>query len=175
VKKKNGIWTFLAITIILMILSACTHHITPVEYPVDPLMIPEFSGNNPIKINNAQQQTEEILLGTNIGHQFRGKLIEFTDTAIATLKTELDKRGIPITNDAEKVLNLCVTKVNFKSRFTGFWCDVEIKVETGDGYIAQVDGHDSNAWILFPAIHGALNHAVVAVLNDDKVLEYLKR
>jgi len=54
-------------------------------------------------------------------------------------------------------------------------CDAFIQVNTGDGYTAEIDGHDTNAWVLYPCIYGALNHAVIAVLNDDKVTEYLKR
>ena len=142
---------------------------------MDQQLVPEFSGSTPIKVQNNQEKTEEILLGTNMGHKFKGNLREFSDIAIATLKPELEKRGIPITADAEKFLKISVIKMHFESRFSGFWCDAEISAETGEGYTAIVDGHDSNAWILFPCIHGAVNHAVIAILNDDAVLEYLKQ
>lgn len=165
----------LTIVFVLMLAVGCTHMVVPKEYPVDQQKVPEFTADKPIDIINAQDKKEKVLLGTNIGHKFMGNLREFTDTAIDTLKTELNKRDIRTSQDAEKKLKVAVTKIHFESGFSGFSCDVTIRIETNDGYIGDVEGHDTNFWYLFPAIHGALNHAVVALLNDASVLAYLQR
>ena len=166
---------FALVTILMAAATGCTHHFVPREYPIDEALLPPLSGDNPIKLTNMQDDTNEVLIGKNGAHKFMANLHEFTDIAIDTIKTELQKRGIEVKEEAEKELRLSVIKVFFESRWSGVWCDVEIAVETGDGYKGQVDGHDSNAWVLPPAVHGALNSAVVTLLNDDSIIAYLKK
>ena len=166
---------YLLIILIAAGFFGCTHSIVAERYPVDEKMIPEFTSENPIQLTNDQNDQSAVRLGTNMGHKFEGNLQQFTEIAIETLEGELITKKITVEPSADKELKLAVTKVYFESKWSGFWCDATIQVETGDGYKEEVDGHDSNAWILFPCIHGALNHAVVAVLNDDNVIDYLKR
>ncbi len=155
--------------------SCATHVLVAKKYPVDRKMLPELSSGSMIAIDNAQQNKNEILLGTNMGSKFNGDLNQFTEVAIETLEDELKNMSIIIESNSEKRIKLSVTKVHFDSRWSGFWCVSCVRVETGDGYTAEIDGHDSNAWILHPCIYGSLNHAVVAVLNDEKIIEYINR
>ena len=137
-------------------------------------MVPALSGDKPIKITNAQNDTKEVLLGSNGAHKFYGDFHQFTDIAIETIKTELGKRSIPIREDAQKELNISVTKVQFETGFATFSCDAEIVVNTGDGYTVRADGHDGGM-VLWVTLNGAVNHAVVAALNDDSIVTYLKQ
>ena len=168
--------SYLIVVLLLFSVFGCSTHIVAEKYPVDRKMLPDFSSKNAISITNQQLNKKEVKFSTNRNHNYLGNLSQFTDVAIETLEGELKNQGIIVENTADKKIGIAVTKIDIQANeWSGFWCESIVKVETGDGYKAEIDGHDSNAWILFPCIHGALNHAVVAVLNDDKVIEYLKR
>ena len=173
---QNRLYVCFLVIIVAAIFSGCaTHPIVAKRYPVDQKMIPDFTSNNAIALDNTQNDQNKILVGTNMGHKFKGDLHQFTEIAIETLEGELKNKNITVEPGAGKNMKISVSKVHFESRWSGFWCESFIQVETGDGYKAEIDGHDSNAWILPPCINGSLNHAVVAILNDDKIIEYLNR
>lgn len=169
---------YLMVILIATVLFGCgrTNMVVAKRYPVDQKMIPEFTSDNGITLINAQKDQSAFLMGKQFDHKFVANLHQYTEIAIETLEGELKNKNIPVEPNAEKKLRIAVTKVHFEERWLkGFLCDAFIEINTDDGYTAEIDGHDTNAWILLPCIYGALNHAVVAVLNDDKVIEYLKR
>lgn len=167
-------FTYLAMTLIVVFFSGCSHKFVAKQYPIEEGMAPALSCDKPIKITNAQGETKEVLLGTNGGHKFYGSLRQITDIAIDTIKTEFGKHGIQVRENAEKELMISVTKVHFKLGFTTFSCDTEIVVNTGDGYTGLFDGHDTSG-VVPVVMNGAINHAVVAALNDEHIAAYLKQ
>ena len=152
----------------------CSHHIPAQVYPMKPGMVPEFSGGRPITIINAQDKTEAVLIGAQMGHKYFADLNQFTETATELLKTELAKRDIEIAEGAEKQLKLSVTRVQLYWGFAAIRCILNVKVETLDGYIREFEGNNASPWTLYRACNGAITKAVGAMLNDDSILAYLK-
>jgi hypothetical protein len=89
-------------------------------------------------------------------------------------KSELGKRDVTITEDAQKELKLTVTKANVYWGFAAIRCIVYLKVETGDGYTREFEGNNPSPWTLYRACDGAITRAVAAMLNDDMILNYIK-
>ena len=91
------------------------------------------------------------------------------------LKTELKKNDITVSEDAPKVLKLTVTKVYM---FCGTWnarCILYLRVETGDGYTKEFEGNNSSPEGYKGAGPLAVTKAVAAMLNNDKILGYLRK
>ena len=159
---------------VLMISMGCTHSVITKQYPIDPKSVPALTSDNPIAIINAQTDTKEVFIGTNGLAKFTGNLQQYTDTVIETLKTELNKKNIRTSKDAEKTLKVSVTKTSLETGMWGFGCDAYVTIETGDGYKKELVGKGGGG-VLLVAVNSSVNDAVVAILNDDSVLAYLRR
>jgi len=162
------------ITVQLIVFLGCTHYYVPQQYPLKLEMIPEFKGNQPISVKNTHTSNNIVLLGSQGGHKWMGDLQKWTDTAVGLFKSELGKRDVIITEDAQKELKLTVTKANIYWGFAAIRCIVYLKVETGDGYTREFEGNNPSPWTLYRACDGAITRAVAAMLNDDMILNYIK-
>ena len=164
--------------ILLIGFFGCTRHYVPKQYPLKPGMAPEFSGSNAITVVNAQSSPgkagKEEFLGSVGAVTWRGDLQKWTDTAVGLLKTELEKRGFNVTENAPKKLKLTITRANIYQGFAAIRSILYLKVETGDGYSREFEGNNASPWTLYRACDGAVTRAVGAMLNDDKILSYLK-
>jgi len=168
------IWMLFMLVVMVIGFVGCTHHIPAQVYPMKPGMVPGFSGGSPITIINAQDQTEAVLIGGQMGHKYFADLNQFTETATELLKTELAKKDIEIAEGAEKQLKLSVTSVQLYWGFAQIRCVLKVKVETLDGYIREFEGNNASGWTLYRACNGAITRAVGAMLNDDTILAYLQ-
>ena len=159
----------------LMIASfGCTHYYDPVVYPMKPGMVPDFRSNRDVTIVNVQPSKVE-LIGANMGHKWMGDKQKWTETATKLLKTELEKRGMIVTEGAQKELRISMPRANL------FWgafqirCILYLKVETADGYTNEFVGNNASGATLYRACNGAITRAVGAMLNDNRILRYLKK
>ena len=98
---------------------------------------------------------------------------QVTDTAIQVLETELEKRNINISEDADKQLRLAIQGVSIVYPFGYYRCILLLKAETGDGYIGNFEGNNV-AGKPERSCGGAVLRAVAAMLNDDAILAYLR-
>ena len=143
------------------------------QRPMKEGMVPDFVGLKPVNIINAQDSTEEVIIGESMtGHKYVANLQKWTDTAITIFETELHKRNIVTTTEAEKKIKLAITKAEFDLRWA-IQCKVDLKVETGDGY-TMVFTRMNKSQSLSKACDRAVLWAVAAALNDDTILAYLK-
>ena len=167
----------LFIVIVMLIgIIGCTHRYTPKQYPLKPGMAPEFSGGHPISLINVQESTDEVLIcKTEFNEKLFGNLQEWTDSVIGLLRSELEKRDIVPTEDADKQLRISVTQAKVETTVFTIRCFIYLKVETGDGYEKEIEiNSGSFAGIYERACDGAVTRAVAAILNDDTILAYLK-
>jgi hypothetical protein len=147
----------------------------PREYPINPVMVPELSVSQPVSLINGQSDNKEILIGKYMGHKYMGNFTEWTDVAVSLLQTELQKRDINVTEDAPKLLKLSITQAEIIPGMWAIRCILNLKVETGDGYTVDLEGNNASPATLYRAIDGAVTRAVTALLNDDNILDYLKK
>ncbi|NVM20743.1 MAG: hypothetical protein HWN68_03050 [Desulfobacterales bacterium] len=165
----------LLILILLITCSGCSTRYVPQPYPIKPEMVPNLSAAQAVAIVNVQTDTKfKVPIGPD-GHM-KGNLREWTDTAVEVLKTELKKNDITISEDAPKVLKLSVTKVYmFCGTMWNARCILYLKVETGDGYAKEFEGNNFSLEGFKGASPFAVTKAVAAMLNNDKILSYLKK
>jgi hypothetical protein len=162
-----------ALITILIAFSGCAQHLVIDQYPMKPGMVPEFRGGQPVALVNAQANTENVNAGSASMVKYTANTHQVTDTAIQVLETELEKRNINTSEDADKQLRLAIQDVSIVYRFR-YRCIMHLKAETGDGCIREFEGNNvswENAW---RACGGAVLRAVAAMLNDDAILAYLR-
>ena len=164
----------LVLLLILIGFAGCTHRVSIEQYPMKEGMVTAFLGELPVNVINAQDSTDEELIGQLGFHKYLANLQEWTDTAIKVLKTELNDRNIVTSIEAEKEIKLAITDVNFYQGAFSIRCKLDLKVETGDGDTMEFTGDNNSPWTLYRACGGAVVRAVGAMLNDPTILYYLR-
>jgi len=168
--KMSRIVTLIAI---LIGFSGCAQHLVIGEYRMKPGMVPEFSGGKPVALVNAQDNTGNVMIGSASGVKYTTSTHQVTNAAIQMLETELEKRNINTSEDADKQLRLAIHDVSIVYPFAHFRCILHLKAEKGDGYIGDFEGNNV-AGKPERACGGAVLRAVAAMLNDDAILDYLR-
>ena len=146
---------------------------TPEQIPIKPGMIlkPEFNPVCTVTIINDQTNDKKIPIGAYT-HQWWGNLRMWTDTAIGVLRKELKKRDVKLIEESPKRLKLSITRAKL---YWGFWiigCTLNLKVETGDGYIVNLE-ETVESTDLYDSGSGAVTKAVAAMFNDEEIWNYL--
>jgi len=164
-----------SILVLGVFLSSCTVHYVPLPYPVARGAAPDLKGNQAVCIVNISTASGEILLGTSAtGYKYMGNLSTWTEKAMDLLKFELHSSGFFIRecgNDTKQI-RLSITKAQIVAHI-GAKCLLELHLETGDGYSQSYKV--SNSYITYDrASDEAITKAVIAVLNDKRVTDYLK-
>jgi len=155
--------------------SGCTHHYDPNPYPIQSDRIPPFDVRGTVDVLNNQPETEAVHIGSVGAHKWMGSLRNFTETVVFSLRMELANRKVRVGADSEKTLKLAVTKVALES---GMWMArglVYLTVETGEGFQKEFIGINSTPAGQFRAWDGAIALAVIDILNDKEILNYLKK
>ena len=166
-------WLFFLLTIMVLPIG-CTHYYVPTQHPVTKGMVPDFSSISGVAVTNTYTSGKMTLIGTQGVHKWMGDMQLWTDTAVGVLEKELQLREINTEGEAAKELKLTVTHANTYWGFTSIRCILFMKVETGEGYENTFEGNNSSPWTLYRACDGAVTRAVEAMLNDDKILQYIK-
>ena len=155
----------------LFVLNGCTHHHVPEADTYDFDAIPEFTSSNSVSLVNVQS-SDEVLFATNMGHKWYGDLQQWTDVAIEITERELSLRGMKITGNAPRTLEMAITSASTTTGGWGFSSHVTLQVVTGDGYKRIIIG-DGPSPMLNRAADAGIMRAVAAMLKDEKILQYL--
>jgi hypothetical protein len=158
--------------VLLSILSGCTHHYVadPTTFPLD--AVPRFSSTDAVALIDGQSSSADVLFATNMGHEWYGNLQAWTETAIAIAQTELEKRGMSVSQKAPRSLKMSVISANTTSGGWGFRCITNLQVETGAGYVRTYVGEGPSP-ILTRAADAAVMKAVAAMFKDENIISYL--
>ncbi len=164
--------------LMLILLSGCggTYSVIPTPQDVNPNRVQNIKFNNKINIINIQQSKTNIPIGVMSFTNFEANLNEWTNKAIQLLKSELQKRGGVVSEDGLKVLSLSVLNAHVETRDTGSGtrCRLTLHVETGDGYSTDIPVVNNAGIGVERPTGGAITLAITALLNDEKVLQYLR-
>lgn len=163
------------VIVVGLVTAGCSHNYTPNPdtFKSDP--IADFKPSGEINVVNAQSSDADFLFASAGIHSYYGRLNEWTDAAVAIAKKELEKRGMVTALGAKKTLSMSITRAN---SVTGFWVvrgEISLMVKTGDGHSKTFFADNRSPASLFRAIDGAVMRAVVAALNDKKIVEYLEK
>ena len=157
-----------------LILSGCAQSYRAEVYPIaSSLITSQFSGSGPVSIKNEATEGRIQIGGPNsAGYTFWGDLRQITDTAISLLSGELSNRGFLVEKDASKILKVKVIETRI-SQDMGTRCSMQFYVETADGY-KRVYSAFNSGFTHTRTCDGTITKAVADVLNDSKIIEYLK-
>lgn len=147
--------------ILLLCLGLCGCATTPTALPMKLGMIADFKISQSITIQNTGN--DEVMK-------------KWTTAIIDCLSKELEKRGATITSNSPIVLKVRVIDKQ-QNPFFAYWaykCYVTIEVETGTGYTKEFKIDDVSGISLQRACDFCITKSVAAILNDEKILNYLK-
>jgi hypothetical protein len=172
--KKPATNPKLSILIIAAIcLSGCgTRPYIPTEYTLRDGVMPALTVVGNASINNAQADTNQVIVHSYGGTSLVSNYIEITQLMVDEAKIELSK-NTKIKNDGKpKTIEIQVTYLNSEYQF--MWWKSELR------YIAKLGGSDKiektvrhGSGNLLQDLNGCVADAVVDLLNDAKVIAYL--
>lgn len=160
---------------VALFLAACASPYTPnTDRPFEP--ITEFTTKATVSLVNTQTSTEEHkLMGGFNGITANYKT--WTDVAIEIAARELKSRGATLAAGSGKTIQMAVTSARYHIGWVMIETQVDMRVETGDGYVATYAGKNSSVMGAIPKrqMDGCMMRVVVEMLNDPKIVEYLTR
>jgi len=153
------------------------HDYTWQEYSIDPerVTLGDLPAGTAVDIVNGQADDESFDMGKVGAHHYHGSLSQLTDAVIEHLKLELGHRDVEVRAGAAKTLE--VTVLNSESK-TGMWmlrADMNVQAKTGDGYVLEVPISNRTPTTVPQAYNGAVALAVIRILNDSAIAEYLSQ
>lgn len=154
----------------LLALTACASPYTPgPNRPFEP--IDEFVMVGEIELENVQPAGEGVNIGGGVIANYR----EWTDVAITIARRELESRQDTEGAGPKKTLRLAVTAAECTTGWVTLATNIEMTVETGDGYRNTYTGINSSAMMANRPrqIDGAMTRAVREMLLDPKITAYL--
>jgi hypothetical protein len=160
---------------VLIFLISCHHHLIPRPQDVNPERVPIIELTQTVTLENIQPSKESIRFGKTGAHIWEGNLYEWTNKTIVLLRTELEKRGCLLSSEGTATLKLSVKQAVVEQRaFVGFRCLLTLHVEAGNGYESDYSVVNNSGGVMERASGGAITLAITEVLNDEKILAYLK-
>ncbi len=132
--------------------------------------IPEFTSQHSLSIVNAQESTNEINIGDILANRKA-----WTGVAIQITERELKARGIRIDPGASRSLRLAITAGRHSVGMVSSETQIDMRVETGDGYSATYTGKNGSVLVYMPyrRMDGLMMRVVVEMLKDPKIVRYL--
>jgi hypothetical protein len=165
-----------SVVIFLAFVGACTHTYVPtVRSDFDSDAVPKFSSNQEVALHNAQASAEPVVFTQQGAHSYVANYQECTNVVLTIAKRELANRGLRIVENNARQLKLSVQALNFDIGWVRLDSTVELQVETGSGYSAKYLGTNNSYMVgsMQNQLNAALSQAVVEMLKDPKIVEYL--
>jgi hypothetical protein len=141
--------------------------------------LPSVQRASSVVLLNVQDDKSVRTLGKAGFGTLNGSLHAWTDSALALMKSELEKAGFTTATGAGKSLkvavldaNLGVTGIDFVAAMAK--CSVRLRVETGAGFVKD-ESWQNHALAPPSACDKAVAQAVQAVLRTTEVAEYLRQ
>lgn len=147
------------------------------EYAIAPdrVSAPSTLGRgSAVSIVNAQPNAESKMLGYLGPHQYYGSLNQLTDAVVTQLSQELRSRDVTVSENAPKTLKVAVLNTKYT---LGSWMlrvDMDLHVEAGDGYTRTINVSNRSPGTVDGGLNGAVALGVIEILNDPKVIAYLR-
>jgi uncharacterized lipoprotein YajG len=172
--KHNRKGLLVAVGILqLFLLGGCAQNYEAGIYPVPSALISsQLDGGGTVALENSAEEGKVLLGGPDVaGFTYWGDLQQITDTVVFALSSELRSRGFRVEENAPVRLDIKLDRVQIVQE-ARTQCELSLQLHAGD-----CDEHRycvQNSGFGYPkACDGAIAKAVVIILNDPKVIEYL--
>ncbi len=180
------------LTIFILLTTGCSITYRAGIYAIpDSLQVNEFQGQGEsVSIKNEAREGmvpigktlpmegEEYVVGEPDINRYSTDLKQVTDVTASFLAEELSKKGFSVRGDASKSITLTITGIYlaYESPSDGnlfYHCLIEMECKTSDGRKKTIRGsHLSDHYAM--ACNGALMKGVVDLLNDSKLIDFIK-
>lgn len=141
-----------------------------VSYPCKEVtLINDHTAADKVSLAPCDQSFEQIGAYT---HKWFANLWLWTETSIDVARAEMIRRGVKVTDTASKVLKLSLNRACLRWAFRDIGCCIDLKVETGDGYVAHFE-IDNRSIDIHDSCDGAITRAVATMFNDPVIRAYL--
>ncbi len=167
--------------LVVLVLSSCApkvirHDYSWVEYKIAPDRVTaQIDGENcpPLKIIKGISETTEKRMG-NVGlHEYYGNNQLLTNAIADQLKWELTKRGLKISDTAEKSIELNVIHTAFERGMWKIASNLDFTVTMGGSKTKNISVRNSSPATVDLAYNGAVALAVIEILNDPEIASYI--
>lgn len=167
------------ILILFLTLTGCAikHDYAWNEYLITPDRISSqtsFTKGQEIRIIKGKSNESIIFLGNVGAHQYYGSEQSLTDGIVDQLARELRKKQLEIDNTAEKSLEITVNRSNFERGMWKIAATIEYTVKFGDGKVKSYTVRNSSPTTVNRTYDGVVALAVIEIINDPEVLNYIK-
>ena len=139
--------------------------------------VPDLNVSSSVSLRNGALNTGEVVIGKWPGFKVYGDYYKFTETAIGTAKSILSGQNISVEKEADKTLELKITKAVAEQGCWIFGVTVEMEVKFGSGSNKNYIGIEKygNGYATTRAIESAIARCVKEMLKDDEILNYLRK
>ncbi len=155
----------------------CKHRYVASEYPITPDRISATKiegGKDGVRIVAGKASDTKIDLG-NVGvHHYYGTHQQLTDAIVKQLASELRSRGVENVSSANKKVEVAVTDSNFESGMWRIAANLKFTVKLGDAKPMELGVRNGSPGTVARSYNGAVALAVIEILNNQDVLNYLQ-
>ncbi len=150
----------------------------PESFPIQTRNFPAINTSAAVSLTNGQESTEPVLMGKKGRFEWMSNRREWTDVAIIHAERALRDGGVSVGANEAKAISLSITSATLDFGFTLSTCKVALDVETARGYSQTYEGSNGAtaglAYLPKLACEGAIPRAVIQMLNDPKIVDYLQ-
>ena len=146
------------------------------EYSIDPERITSdvsLVGSN-IKVIKGSTDTAERNLGNVSIHNYYSNLQHLNDSIVEQLKIELRKKGAVI-NGSGKTIKITLNSAEFVRGMWKIAADFKFTVELGNGKKKELTIRNSSPTTVDRTYDGAVAISVINIMNDQEIMDYLKK
>ena len=164
---------------LLLILASCSikHNYIWNEYPIAPGRISSevnFDSGQEINIIKGTSNTEQMFLGNVGAHKYFGTEQSLTDGLVDQLAMEMRKRGIKINPESNKSIEIAVVRTVFERGMFKIAVTMDYTVKFGNGEIKTFSTRNSSPATVDKTYDGVVALAVIELIQDADILEYLE-
>ena len=164
--------------ILFLFLTGCTikHDYVWNEYSIKPERISSqnvFTEGKKLKIIKGKASDSNILIG-NVGvHHYYGSEQLITNGIVDQLIMELQNRRLQIKNEAIKSLEITVDRSHFERGAWKIAATIEFTVKFGNGTSKSYSVRNSSPSTVDRTYNGAIALAVIEIINDPEIANYI--
>lgn len=182
------------VTSLVFLITGCAVTYRAGVYPIPPdLKVNEFQGEGEaISIKNGAREGvvpigrtlpmegEEYFVGDPEINRYFTDLKQVTDVTAFLLAEELSKKGFSVRGDASKSITLMVTGIYLAyiyaltNTYPYYRCLIEMEYMTSDGHNRTIRASDLSDHYA-RACNSALMSGVVDLLNDEELIDFLRK
>ena len=158
------------------LVSGCAHDYVWKKYKIKPerVSLGTLPAGTAVTLVNGQTKSEAYELGSVGAHHYHGSLSQLTDAIISQLSEELKNRGVAVREGAAKTLEVTVVDAKCTTGGSMLCVEMHVRTKTGPGYVMEAPISNRTPMTVPRAYNGAVALAVIGILNDSAMADYLK-